>query len=267
LREVGEVRRFAVLAMLVAAWAAVTPTRSFAADAPMECAGYTILRSDTQGDTGPSGRVVIRRGPKVIKTLTGDRITEVQCVEVTGDAVPELSIEWYSGGAHCCTTVQIFQLRPAFREILLFGAGHTIGFTVVRDRQGKPALVLGDSSLAYYGDLCFACSPSSMPLVACYTGARYVDCTRRFPSVVQDTIKTYTDNLREAIRSKDASRIEYMRGAALGVYAGYALLDREADGLAAVRRMVSEPAVTSWLAAQRSGIRKWLKGRPAELAP
>lgn len=255
--------------MLVAVWAAVLSAQSFAAaaGAPMECAGYTIVRTDTQGDTGPSSRVVIRRGQSVVKTLTGDRITEIRCVELTGDGSPDLSIEWYSGGAHCCTTIQIFQLRPALRQILMYGAGHTTGFTVVRDRGGKPALVLGDSSLAYYGDLCFACSPSSMPLVACYTGTRYVDCTRRFPDAVQEAIKTYTDSLRDAIRSKDASRVEYMRGAALGVYAAHALLDREADGLAAVRRLVTEPAVASWLAAQRNGIRKWLQGRPAGLVP
>ena len=262
-------RRFVVLAFVVAAWAVGTPTMSPAAGAgtPMQCAGYTILRSDTQGDAGPSSRLVIRRGQTVVKTLTGDRITEVRCVEVTGDTTPDLSVEWYSGGAHCCSTIQIFQLQPTFRQILIFGAGHTTGFTVQHDRGGRPALVLGDSGLAYYGDLCFACSPSSMPLVACYTGARYVDCTRRFPNVVQDAIKTYTESLREAIRSTDAARIQYMRGAALGVYAAHALLDREADGLAAVRQIVTEPKVTLWLAGQRDGIRKWLRSRPGQLAP
>jgi len=106
-----------------------------------------------------------------------------------------------------------------------------------------------------------------MPLVVCYTGARYVDCTRRFPSVVQAALKSYTESLREAVRSTHSSRIEYMKGAALGVYAAHALLDREADGLAAVRRIVTEPEVTSWLAGQRDGIRKWLRSRPGQVTP
>ena len=58
-----------------------------------------------------------------------------------------------------------------------------------------------------------------------------------------------------------------MKGAALGVYAGHALLDREADGLVAVRRIVTEPEVTSWLAGQRDGVKKWLRSRPERLTP
>lgn len=263
-------RRLVVLVFVVATWAFGTPTMSRAAgaDTPAQCAGHTIRLSEIETrDAAPSSRLMVRRGQAVIKTLTGSRITEVRCVELTGDGRPELSVEWYSGGAHCCSTIQIFQLQPTFREILTFNAGHTIGFTVQRDRSGRPALVLGDSGLAYYGDLCFACSPSSMPLVACYTGGRYVDCTRRFPSVVQETIKSSTESLRDSVRSTHASRIEYMKGAALGVYAAHALLDREADGLAAVRRIVTEPEVTSWLRGQRDGIRKWLRSRPGLLTP
>src|SRR3990172_7510843 len=238
-------------------------SRAAGADTPAQCAGHTIRLSETETrDAGPSSRLVVRRGQTVVKTLTGWRITEVRCVELTGDSTPELSVEWFSGGAHCCSTIQIFQLRPTVRELLPLYAGHTGGFTVQRDQGGRPALVLGDSGLAYYGDLCFACSPSSMPLVACYTGGRYVDCTRRFPSVVQKTIASYTESLRDSIRSTHSSRIEYMKGAALGVYAAHALLDREADGLAAVRRIVTEPEVTSWLPRPRDGIRKRPRNPP-----
>lgn len=263
-------RRLVVLAFVIATWAVGTPTvsRAVGADTPAQCAGHTIRLSETETrDAGPSSRLVVRRGQAVVKTLTGWRITEVRCVELTGDGTPELSVEWHSGGAHCCSTIQIFQLQPTFRQILTFNAGHTMGFTVQRDRDGRPALVLGDSGLAYYGDLCFACSPSSMPLVVCYTGARYVDCTRRFPGVVQEALKSYTQSLRDSVRSTHSSRIEYLKGAALGVYAAHALLDREADGLTAVRRIVTEPEVTSWLAGQRDGIRKWLRSRPGQVTP
>ena len=99
----------------------------------------------------------------------------------------------------------------------------------------------------------------------CHTGPyydRYVDCTRRVPGVVQETLKTYTDELKEALKTytkesdefvRSQQLIEYVKGAALGVYGAYGLLDREPDGMAAVRRMVAElsdaePVVMPWLA-------------------
>jgi hypothetical protein len=232
------------------------------------CAGYTFRASETETrDAGPSSRLVIRRGQTIVKTLTGSRLPEVRCLDLTGDGRQELTAEWHSGGAHCCSTIQVFQLQPAFRQLLTYEAGHTQGFEVDRGPDGRPALILGDSGLAYYDELCFACSPSSMPLVACYAGDRYVDCTRRFPNVVGKAIKAYTESLKEAVRSTHSSRIEYMKGAALGVYAAHALLGREAGGLTAAKRISAEPQVTSWLAAQRDGIKKWLRSRPRQLAP
>ena len=51
------------------------------------------------------------------------------------------------------------------------------------DGDGRRELVLGDDSFAYFEDLCYACSPAHLPLVACYTGTRFEDCTRRFPDL------------------------------------------------------------------------------------
>lgn len=200
-----------------------------------------------------------------VKTITDWAIDGVDCTDVTGDGRSELFVESYSGSAHCCYTIQVFQLQPAFRRILDFGAGSAGGFSVRRGPGGRPALILGDDGLAYYGDLCFACSPSYMPLVACYDGTRFVECTRQFPAVIREAIKDSIEQLGQAIRSTHDSRPYYMKGAALGVYAAYALLGKETDGLATVARIAPEPEVTSWLVNQRGGVAEWLRERAGRL--
>lgn len=213
----------------------------------------------------PIARLTIRQDGRVVETVGDWGISGVECTDVTGDRRPELIVESFSGGAHCCSTVQVFQLQPSFRQILNYHAGNTPGFAVVRGIRGRLGLALGDDGLAYHDDLCFACSPVHMPLVACYVSGRFAECTRQFPGLVQEAIRTSQDQLREALASTHESRPVYMRGAALGIYAGHALLGREADGLAMVARMTADPGVRTWLASQRDGVMTWIRKRPDRL--
>jgi hypothetical protein len=59
-----------------------------------------------------------------VETTSEFRISQVRCVDVAGDGRPDLVVERYSGGMHCCATIQVFQLQPAFRRVLNYLAGH-----------------------------------------------------------------------------------------------------------------------------------------------
>lgn len=261
-------RIITALVSIVAILAAGAPAMQFAvaSGVPANCAGHTIRLSEREkGAFERSARLEIRRRHAVVKTVTAWAIGEVDCTDLTGDGRPELIVESFSGGAHCCYTIQVFQLQPALRRILNFEAGNAGGFSVGQGAGGRPALVLGDDGLAYYGDLCFACSPHHIPLVACYDGTRFVECTRQFPAVIQEAVKDAIEQLRQAVQSTHESRPYYMKGAALGVYAAYALLGKEAAGLATVRRIARDPEVTSWLVNQRGGVAEWLRNRAGRL--
>ena len=43
---------------------------------------------------------------------------------ITGNGIPNLVISEWSGGAHCCTTYDVFELGEAFRHIATIDAGH-----------------------------------------------------------------------------------------------------------------------------------------------
>lgn len=258
-----------VLAALLA-WVTGPPAGQTvdAAPTPTFCGGYTIriVKAETR-DLWPITRVDILRRGRVVETASESQVSQVRCAEVTGDGRPDLVVELYSGGMHCCATIQVFQLRPRLRRTLDYPAGNALGFSLARDRAGRPGRVLGDDGLAYYDDLCFACSPSSLPLVACFRGTRFADCTGEFPTLLQAAANDYTQALRDADRSSHDSRVAYMRGAALGVYAAHVLLGREADGLAAVRRVTTEPDVVIWLSRQRPGVMAWRANRAGRLMP
>lgn len=240
---------------------------AFAVPAPLTaCVGYALQLSEpVTSAVERYARITIKRDGRVMGTISGEAISGVDCVDVTGDRRPEVIVETWSGGAHCCSTMQVFLLQPSFRRILSYQAGSAAGFVARRAPGGRLGLVLGDDGLAYYDDLCFACSPTHMPLVACYAGGRFVECTRQFPGLIQEAIRISQDQLKEALASTHESRPLYMKGAALGIYAGHALLGRGADGLTMVRRMAPDPEVNAWLARQRDGVMRWIGSRPARL--
>ncbi len=233
------------------------------AAAPTSCGGYRLITSISGAGAAALRRIAIERA-KVVARVESNGEVQTACVDLTGDGQPELIIQTYSGGAHCCFDIFVYQLQPAFRRILRYAAGNAGGFEV-RTLAGRRLLELGDDSFAYYKDLCYACSPSRMPLAACYGNAKFTDCTRQFPQLVRPFVAIYTTMLRDTMKVTDESRLVFVRGSALGIYAAFALMGRETDGLAAVKRITAEPGVITWLAAQRPDVGKWLTARGGKL--
>jgi hypothetical protein len=100
--------------------------------------------------------------------------------DLDGAGAPELVLELYTGGAHCCFVDQVFDFsssRPLKIELDLADSGArivTIG--------GKPLLESADDSFAYeftdYGD------SGSPILLLRYLGGRFEDVTRSHPQLV-----------------------------------------------------------------------------------
>jgi hypothetical protein len=250
-----------ILALLVGVGA--QDTAAHGKPTSITCAGYTVRQYAVPASNEPE-RLMIQRGAQVLVTVTSAGEIEAKCTDVTGDSRADLIVQTYSGGAHCCFDIYVYQFAPTVRRVLNYEAGNAGGFEV-RRLGGRIVVELGDDSFAYYKDLCYACSPAYLPLAACFREGAFVDCTRRYPQVVTRFVSFYTARLQDAMKFTDESRLVYMRGAALGIYAAYALMRRERDGLPAVRRLTTEPAVLTWLSAQQADVRTWLAKRAAHL--
>lgn len=69
---------------------------------------------------------------------------------MTGDGEPDIVIEEWSGGAHCCMTSHMFQIGEKFRLIVSIAGGHSS--PVFRDITGDgiPEVFV----LSWYGPYC-----------------------------------------------------------------------------------------------------------------
>src|SRR5262249_10913536 len=150
------------------------------------------------------------------------------CVNVLGDESPELLTMGYTGGAHCCTVVDVIQLRPSVHRALHCEGEGAPSLDVVRDLDGdgRGELVLTDRHFEYFNDLCFTCSPI-LSLIVCDRNGTFADCTMQFPDGLQNDLRRAEERLNLSASDDTAAGTKDRRGGALGVYLVHTLLDSE----------------------------------------
>ncbi len=87
-------------------------------------------------------------------------IADVSGTDITGTGVPNLVLESFSGGAHCCFTTTVLELTDAPKEVLVTPYGECGGDFVDLDDNGTFEYRTCDDSFAYE-----YCSYASSPLV------------------------------------------------------------------------------------------------------
>jgi subtilisin-like proprotein convertase family protein len=125
------------------------------------------------GGGGPYWRPIVEgRQPLVVRDLDAD-------------GEPEVVVDVFTGGAHCCTYSLAFRYSPArrsYRHQAVFWGN--VGYRIVdHDRNGRPELSSFDDRFNY----AFAAYAASVPPVRIwrYDRGRLLDVTRRFPGVVR----------------------------------------------------------------------------------
>jgi hypothetical protein len=247
----------ALVAFAVAAGAQPRPV------ARLTCGAYEAVPSGASS-TGQPSRLSIQRNARLLLTVSDWSITRVECTDFNRDKAPELLVTSYSGGAHCCETLHVWSLEAKSpRKILEYAAGNAAGFDLRDlDGDGRQELLLGDDTFAYFGDLCYACSPMYVPLVACSVDRGFQDCTRKFPELVRSWLGRYLERLGPPTGPDD---VPFVEGAALGVLALSSLLGEDEKGLETVRAAVKSDEVVRWLERARPQVRDWLDARGKKL--
>jgi hypothetical protein len=253
--------RLVILAIVLAEGAAP----AWAQDEPvvrLTCGGFEAVPSGV-GSAGKPTRLSIQKNGRLLQTISDWSITRVDCADFNGDKTFELLVTSFSGGAHCCETLRVWALESSPRQILEYESGNASGFEL-RDLNGdgRMELVVGDDSFAYFDDLCYACSPSQLPFVACATDSGFEDCTKRFPDLLRSSMARYVDRLRASGAGTDVKEIE---GAALGVLAMSVLLGEEDAGIEIIRKAVANGDVMTWIGRARPQVRDWAQARGRRL--
>jgi hypothetical protein len=132
-------------------------------------------------DSAIAGRVVLERPVAgylirlLLDTASGDRIAEIQLngrrvyavrapdvrleqvgKDLTGDQVPDVVIQQFSGGMHCCTQATVLGLGRTLQNLgTIDGADGDVTFEDV-DGDGRSEVKIGDWRFAYWRDYPFS---------------------------------------------------------------------------------------------------------------
>ncbi|MEM7738658.1 MAG: hypothetical protein AAF267_23040 [Deinococcota bacterium] len=126
--------------------------------------GYTIQTWRSEDTTSLfAGTIVLVEAPNGEVMQYEDAILDIADVtgtDITGTGVPNLVLESFSGGAHCCFTTAVLELTPVPQEVLTTPYGECGGDFVDLDDNGTLEYRTCDDSFAYE-----YCSYASSPLV------------------------------------------------------------------------------------------------------
>lgn len=193
-----------------------------------------------------------RRG-EVLREIwsSGKMLEDDNFVELTGGGTPELHIQTYSGGAHCCYVDYYFTQDGGLRNLLIFlGSNSAIYEVKDLNGDGRPELIANNDTLAYFDDLSHGSSPY-MTMVIGWDGKRYVDQTRRYPALARQEARKYQTELLE-------DPIDYsLRSVALGYYA-ISLVIGEGQAARAWLLKHADKETKEWLLSNEEELRRQL---------
>jgi hypothetical protein len=112
--------------------------------------------------------------------------SSVRVLDLESDGEPDVVLDLYSGGAHCCLIAQIFRFDPATGRYLRFE--HDFGDPGYRiadlSHNGRKEIVTADDSFAYeFTDY----AASGLPLqVFTFNAGTLTDVTRQYPKLVSN---------------------------------------------------------------------------------
>ena len=111
--------------------------------------------------------------------------------DLNADGYPDLVVETYSGGAHCCFGTQVFSLRPSGAALILQKPESNAGGTFEDlNSDGISEFITYDDSFAY--KYCPYAAGVAVKVIMAYDPGqdRYIPASPRFPDQYTDEIAT-----------------------------------------------------------------------------
>ena len=176
----------------------------------------------------------------------------LRLLDLDGDAEPEVLVDLYTGGAHCCATTLIWYLKsPSAQDYgrRVMSLGDQRYRVKDLDGDGRPELITADDRFAYeFTAFAFSFFP---PLILDFRDHALVDVTRSFPA----QIRSHQARIRKELPS--LRRRYDPRGAVAAYVADDYLLGRRRAGL----RHLAQALRRGDLRAQPAGDTTWPSGR------
>jgi hypothetical protein len=166
---------------------------------------------------------------------TSDDFSSLKVADVDGDGEPEVIVDTFSGGAHCCTTARIYSFRAAtgtYQRVKSYNFGN--GGYLLKDLDGKGRLLFSADDDAFaYAFASYAAS-ARPPLILSFSTAtgRFTNVTRAFPAIIRRDAAYLLKEIRKAKAAPDHE----IQGAIAGYVADQYLLGKGSVGKAELAR-------------------------------
>ncbi len=165
---------------------------------------------------------------------TGAKASSVQITDLDDIGQPNVILSLYSGGAHCCSIVQVFTYDPG-----------TMTYSKVEKNFGDPGariedlnhdqhfeFVTGDDSFAYaFTDY----AASGLPLqILSFAGSGFRDVTNSYPALIRKDAASWLKTYRKIDHGKDID--------SMGVIAAWAADEYRLGKVSATNRYLNQQA-------------------------
>jgi hypothetical protein len=165
---------------------------------------------------------------------TGSEASSVRIIDLAHTGQPNVVLDLYSGGAHCCSIEQVFTLDPGTMTYAM--AEHNFGDPGARiedlGHDGQFEFVTADDAFAYeFTDF----AASGLPLqILTFSGGRFHDVTGDYPALIRKDAAMWLKTF------KGMARQHYVDS--VGVIAAWAADEYRLGRSAAANRYLSQQA-------------------------
>ncbi|MFC2156368.1 hypothetical protein ACFLT9_00895 [Acidobacteriota bacterium] len=116
--------------------------------------------------------------------IQGHETSTIKTCDIDGEGHPELVVQTFSGGAHCCFEYHILRLGQTVEEVIHIYGGNTMLRFDDLNTDGILELLTGDDTFAYWHNS-YADSPRS-PIILEYTEGHYILANQKYSEILMD---------------------------------------------------------------------------------